>query len=264
MNFNRIMLMAGAALLAAGCNNGGDTGNNSISEQPKAQGNESSGDRAERPDGEEMRRFVNSRDLAINDRLRERYIDFSFEYPTSWRSMPQGPASRETNFAQLRAPQRNGSDTATVAFGTAGFNNIESASPQEFEQLIERLGTDMGRTWRNYRLVSNGRQRLGSHDTWGWRFTTELPNREGGAPVRVHGRADIYLPEGQSHGLYVVTIVTEHAEDFPDAEEVGNSGELRRIFDSLSFERDSWNASDRGSREREDARSTDDADLEPR
>ncbi len=126
---------------------------------------------------------------------------------------------------------------------------------------MERLGTDMGREWRNYRLVSHGRQRLGRHDTWGWRFTTEFPAGEGEF-VRTHGRADIYLPEGQSHGLYVVTIVTEAAEDLPDAEDVGETGDLRRIFNSLSFER-----ADRGSSRRSegDRRSNeDDSDLEPR
>jgi len=160
--------MTGAALLAAGCNNSADRGNNSASEQPKAESNESGSDgeeRSERAQEDEMRRFVNSRDLAINDRLRERYIDFSFEYPRSWSSVPQGPAARESNFAQVRAPQRDGLATVSVAFGTAGFNNLERATAGEVEQLVGNLGRDIGRSWRNYRLVSHGRQRLGSHDT---------------------------------------------------------------------------------------------------
>lgn len=272
MKISRIMLMAGAALLAAGCNDRSESGNNSAAEATNTSGNESSEARGERREEESMRRFVNSRDNAINETLRERYIDFSFEYPRSWRTIPQGNPARESNFAQIRAPERNGSDTINVAFGTAGFNNLANASQEEFEQLIERLGNDMGRSWGNYRLVSHGRQRLGRHDTWGWRFTTEVPNPEGGEPIRVHGRADIYLPEGQSHGLYVVTIVTENAQDFGDVEDVGTRGELRRIFDSLSFgesdDRGSRGSSrdedDRGSRTREDARSNDDSDLEPR
>jgi hypothetical protein len=259
MNISRMVLMAGAALLAVACNNAADSGNETTLNASANSEGSAKGER--RSDEEATRRFVNSRDLAINDRLRERYIDFSFDYPRSWRSIEQGPAERESNFAQIRAPQRNGSDTINVSFGTAGFNNIENASPEEFEQLIENLGRDMGRSWRNYRLVSHGRQRLGSHDSWGWRFTTEVPNPEGGDPIRVRGRADIYLPEGQSHGLYIITLVTENSEDFPDVEEVGQTGELRRIFDSLSFGR--GGEGERRSRN-DDSPSTDDADLEPR
>jgi hypothetical protein len=255
MRTSRILLIFGAAAALSACEFSVGTGNNSGGDA-KAERNESggAGNQSEAAE-EEMRRFVNSRDYAINERLRERYIDFSFEYPRSWARARQDPPERESNFVLIRAPRRNGSDTTNVAFGTAGFNNAESATDEEFEQLMQQLGRDMGRQFDNFRLVSYGRQRLGRHDTWGWRFSADIPRPGGGEPVRAHGRGDIYLPEGQSHGLYVLTITTDAAEDFPAAREVGESGDLRRIFDSLSF------GEGRGSG---GERPHDDSDEEPR
>lgn len=181
------------------------------------------------------KRFVNSRDKAASDALRQNYVNFAFDYPGHWQETPQPTDGTAANFVRVAAPSVHGYVPYAVHVGFAA----AGGSPEEARATLERMtpdfANDFARGFDNYRIVSTGPDQVGRHPSFGWRFTASAPPQKGEPGATVYGRGDIVLPPGAIRGVMIVTVATDRARDVRSPQDVGESGPVKAIFDSLEL-----------------------------
>jgi hypothetical protein len=179
------------------------------------------------------RHFVNSRENARSAALRENYADFSFDYPAGWSITPQQTDGTAQNYVRIAAPMINGYEPFAVHVGYASGTGDAAADRRTIESGTRQFAQQFGASFQDYRIVSVGPQRLGTHDGHGWRFTAVAPGIAGGAPVQVYGRGDIILPPGATRGVTIITLATSRTDEVASAEQLGEAGTLKALYDSF-------------------------------
>jgi hypothetical protein len=179
--------------------------------------------------------YVNDRSRATTPLLRENYVDFSFDYPERWTMTPQGNAGTDGNFVRVAAPAVNGFEPFAVHFGTFAGSGDAEADRRNMEAGAPQFAGQFGSSLSNYQLVSVGPSTVGPYRAYGWRFTATAPGPNGGPTVRIFGRGDFVLPPGATHGLTIVSLVTDRTTETQSAQQVGESGTLKAVFDSLQI-----------------------------
>ena len=53
--------------------------------------------------------------------------------------------------------------------------------------------------------------------------------------MRIYGRGDFVLPPGATRGLTLISLVTDRAPDSQSAAQVGETGPLKAVLDSLQL-----------------------------
>ena len=181
------------------------------------------------------KRFVNSRDKATSDALRQHYVDFSFDYPGNWRETPEPTDGSAENYVRVAAPANHGYVPYAFHVGYAFASGNAAEDAAAFERALPDIARDFGRTFENYRVVSTGPEQVGRHATHGWRFTATGPAQNGEPAAQIFGRGDIIVPPGATRGVLVVSVATDRAEGMTGADQVGESGPLKAIFDSFEL-----------------------------
>ena len=183
-----------------------------------------------------MTRFVNSRENARSDTLREHYADFSFYYPSDWTVSPQRTDGTAQNYVRVASPPVDGFEAYAVHVGSAYGSGDAERDARDFEQALPGIAEQFGSTMPNYRVASIGRGRVASYDTHNWRFSATAPSPKGGEPVQIYGRGDIILPPGATRGVLMITLATSRADDVRRPEDVGETGILKAVYDSFRLQ----------------------------
>ena len=177
--------------------------------------------------------FVNSRDNALSENLRRFYVDFAFDYPSSWAVTPPRTDGTERNFVRVAAPEMDGYEPVAFHVGMATGSGNAERDRHDIEQALPRVAEGFGSGLHNYRVASVGRARVGSYDSWNWRFAATDPGEADARPARIAGRGDILLPPGADRGVLIISIVTDSTGLAPDPAQVGESGPLKAVYDSF-------------------------------
>ncbi len=178
-------------------------------------------------------RFANSRQNALSDNLRRFYVDFSFDYPASWSVTPPRTDGTERNFVRVAAPSIEGYEPFSFHVGFATGSGDAAQDRRDIDQALPRVAEQFGSTLENYRVASTGRERIGSYETWNWRFSATAPAVGNGRPARLNGRGDIILPPGETRGVLIIALVTDRTDETPTPAEIGESGTLKAVYDSF-------------------------------
>lgn len=185
------------------------------------------------PTGPAMTRFVNSPQNALSDSLRRFYVDFAFDYPTSWSVTPPRRDGTERNFVRVAAAPIDNYEPFAFHVGFAIGSGDAEKDRQDIEQALPRVAEQFGRTLENYRVASVGRSRVGPHDSWNWRFSATAPAMDRGRPARINGRGDIVLPPGANRGVLIISLVTDRTDEVENPFQVGETGTLKAVYDSF-------------------------------
>lgn len=177
--------------------------------------------------------FVNTRENAHTPSLRAHYVDFSFDYPASWRITPAKTDGTERNFVRVAAPLDMGIEPFAFHVGSAYGSPDPATARRQFEEIIPQFASQFGSNFQNYRVASVGPARIGTYDSFGWTFTAQMPDARGGAPIQVYGRGDAVLPPGNTEGVLLISLATSRAGDINSPDQVGASGPLRQVLDSF-------------------------------
>ena len=181
------------------------------------------------------KRYVNSLDKAGSDALRHNYVDFAFDYPGHWQETPQPADGTAANFVRVAAPSVHGYVPFAVHVGFAAAGGTPEQARATLERLTPDLANDFARGFDNYRIVSMGPEQVGRYPSFGWRFTASAPPQKGEPGATIYGRGDIVLPPGAIRGVTIITVATDRAQDVRGPQEVGESGPVKAIFDSLEI-----------------------------
>jgi hypothetical protein len=197
------------------------------------------------------RHFENSIDRARTAVQRDQYSDFSFDYPEDWGIRPNLPKD-DLNYVEAWGPGKDGGEDYGFSIGWIGATGYAPKDVKQLEELARKGGTDPIKNLPDYRFVRFGPQRVGRYDSLGWQFTVKDPNNNGRV---VHGRTDLILPPGAMRGIVVVSTTVERPGGVRDPGEIGATGGMKAIFDSLRLEPDGPNATRRFVNSPERARS---------
>lgn len=178
-------------------------------------------------------RFVNSRENARSPGLERNYVDFSFDYPAHWAITPQPTDGSASNYVRVAAPLIDGYEPFAFHVGHAyGTGNAES-DRRDLDQALPQIAQQFGASLQNYQITALGRGRVGSYDSWNWRFSATAPGISGGAPAQVYGRGDVILPPGATRGVLLLTLATSRTNEVASPADVGEAGTMKAVFDSF-------------------------------
>lgn len=181
--------------------------------------------------------FVNSRANALSDSLRRSFVDFSFDYPSSWTVTPPRRDGTERNYVRVAAPPVEGFEPFSFHVGLATGSGDAARDRRDIEQALPQVAEQFGAGLDNYRVASVGRARVGPYDSWNWRFSATAPAETGRRPIRINGRGDIVLPPGAARGVLIISLVTDQSDELTTPAQAGETGTLKALYDSFRLGR---------------------------
>jgi hypothetical protein len=167
-------------------------------------------------------RYVNSRS-SFSGELADNYVEFSFDYPSSWKRDSKAGTGDSSNFVKV---QNNTADNFTLEnFAVGYFTGQKAFMPQLATQLSEQFS----RGFPEYKKVSEGETRIGSYDGYEFRFTSHAKDLD------IWGRIVLLPGESGGRGVVLVMLASSASRDVHGVEDVGEKGELPIIIKSFRF-----------------------------
>ena len=232
---NKMVLVVAVSAALAGCNFSVGTDPDESGDEGGILGRIESGAVNGAAPAQAMTRFVNSRANATSPGLQQHYVDFSFDYPSSWAVTPQRGDGTDSNYVRVAAPPVDNYEPYAFHVGHAyGSGNAES-DRRDIEASLPQIARQFGSSLPNYQIASIGRDQVGSNESWNWRFSASAPSLGGSAPAQVYGRGDIILPPGATRGALLITLVTDRAGDVTNPTQVGEAGPVKAVLDSFTL-----------------------------
>ena len=211
------MTTALAGLIAlSGCNQTG--GNDANGAAPGAQKSEAAA---------ATKRFVNSPDNNFSAAMKEKYVDFAFDYPADWQEKID---PSESNFVQVMAPPVKEISPFVFAVGNAAASGPPEQRRQMLQSLLPQFEQQFGASFQDFDVKWRGERQVGRHETLGIGFTGQVATPDG--PLNAAGRIDIIVPEGQDRGVTLISIALS-PDAAPAPDQIETLPAFRTIYDSL-------------------------------
>jgi hypothetical protein len=162
-------------------------------------------------------KYVNSRS-GLTGKLADNYVDFSFEYPTSWKRI-----TSSSNFVKVENQTSGGDTIENFAVGWV-------SSPREvLPELASQLSDQSSKNFPGYEKVSEGETTIGSFRGYEFRFKSHDTGGD------IWGRIVLLPNEGNRKGVALVMLATSQSPNVHGPEDVGEKGELPAILSSFRF-----------------------------
>ena len=185
----------------------------------------SNGDRPVRPDAGTTR-YVNS-NSGLTGKLEQNYVDFSFDYPSSWKRDPEAGRGSSPNFVKVESVT---SDRITIENFAVGWCNAPLAL---MPQLAAQLNQQFSGGFPEYEKVSEGEVRVAGLDAYEFRFTSHTSKPK---ELDFYGRV-VMLPSAEGrNGAAIIMLATSESPDVRSVDDVGEKGGLATILRSFKFE----------------------------
>jgi hypothetical protein len=162
----------------------------------------------------------------LGSNLRDKFVPFSFRYPSDWTVKERGDADDAQNFVKVE--RSNGGTTAeNFAVGYLTLPAGQENDPALLTQLLSTLEQQLTQQFSGFQRVGDDRMTLGGHQATGFRFTGKT------GEVDIFGRV-LLLPVGDGRGLSVVMLGTPIQSGLTSVDDLGEKGGLPVILRSFS------------------------------
>jgi hypothetical protein len=173
-----------------------------------------------------MQRFTNNRD-GLSKSLAEQYIDFSVDYPDSWKLSPRTPS--DTAFVGVaRVGKSDAEVIEAMGIGEWHASTPLDERPEVRADFLARMTRAVAEQVPDFRELSQGSTDVAGRQGYEVRFSCNLKT----VNAKGWGRI-ILLDTRRTRGLTVSMIVTNLAPEFRGIEDVCTKGDLPRILNSL-------------------------------
>lgn len=191
-----------------------------------------SADAPDVPAASKTKTYVN-RDAEFEGEFKEHFVDFSFDYPASWRF---DPTAGTDNSAFLVLRRRSTEDDRLVLenFSVTWYasKGTLAGDRPRFRRLVRQLSAEYGERIANYEKVAEGETTVGPYTGYEFRYKAFERDRSTG-PVKYWGRT-VFLPHaGRRTGAVLAMVVTSYSPEFGSTEDVGVKGEMPVILNSF-------------------------------
>lgn len=180
-------------------------------------------------------KFANSK-AALNGKLAEHYVDFSFYYPKSWEVDPKSGVPGASNFVKVERRLPPDLTQENLAVGWYSSKGTFEADREDFPKLVQYLSSNYGKNFPQYRKVSEGPIKVNTLDGYEFRFESLSEGTEKG-DIKLWGRV-IFLPtgvEGEKSGVTLLMLATSLAPDLHGVDDIGEKGQMPVILESFRF-----------------------------
>lgn len=171
--------------------------------------------------------YENSR-TGLTGNLDKYYVDFSFDYPNSWKLDPN-PAPSYVRVERMIGTQT--SENFSVGwFGTA---SDARGNSQVLSKLVNQLSDQVSSNFPGFEKVSEGETTVNGFDGYELRFQREASQVSAGQ-LPYWGRI-VLIPSSVdgARGVSLIMLATARAEGVSGIEDVGEKGELSGILNSF-------------------------------
>ena len=180
--------------------------------------------------------FVNSHDDAKSPGLAAHYIDFSFDYPSSWTVDPDTGTATASNFIKVSRQDAAKTDIENFAVGDFEASGNPEADKLLIPQMLNELEGQVAQGFAGYKRVDIGPATVAGQFAQQLRFTASpMVN---GKPLNMFGRgAMVPGPAGSKLGVVLVMLATDSGGEFHSVDDVGVKGQLPIILRSFKIGR---------------------------
>jgi len=186
--------------------------------------NGSNSNRSVGPDARATR-YVNSKS-GFTGKLEENYVDFSFDYPSSWKRDSEAGQGSSPNFVKVETLT---SDQITIENFAVGYcNGPLSLMPRLAGQLSEQFSGG----FPEYKKVSEGEVRVAGLDGYEFRFTSHSSKTK---ELDFYGRVVLFPSEAGRKGAVLIMLATSESPDVRNVDDVGEKGGLSVILRSFKL-----------------------------
>lgn len=159
-------------------------------------------------------------------KLEENYVEFSFDYPTTWKRDPEAGKGSSPNFVKV---ENLTSDQITTENFAVGYCNAPlSLMPQLAAQLSEQFSGG----FPEYEKVSEGEVRVAGLDGYEFRFTSHTTKPK---ELDFYGRVVLFPSSGGRKGAALIMLATSESADVRSVDDVGEKGGLAVVLKSFKF-----------------------------
>jgi hypothetical protein len=169
--------------------------------------------------------YVNSKSR-FTGKLEENYVDFSFDYPSSWKRDDEAGRGSSPNFVKVEALT---SDQITIENFAVGYcNGPLSLMPTLAGQLSEQFSGG----FPEYKKVSEGEVRVAGLDGYEFRFTSHSSKTK---DLDFYGRVVLFPSAAGRKGAVLILLATSESPDVRNVDDVGEKGGLAVILNSFKL-----------------------------
>jgi hypothetical protein len=159
--------------------------------------------------------------------LAEFYVDFSFDYPSSWERDEDAGKASSPNFVKV---EKFSDDEKTIEnFAVGYFSGQADLMPK----LANDLSNDIARGFPEYKKVSEGPTKIGNYDGYEFKFTSHTSEQT--QQLDIWGRAVLIPGNDQRNGAVLLMMATSAGDQVKGVDDLGNKGELPIILNSFRF-----------------------------
>lgn len=159
------------------------------------------------------------------------YVDFSFDYPNTWKLDP----NPDPSYVRV---ERMAGDQTTENFSVGWFGATGSVKGNTafLSKLINQLADQISGNFPGYEKVSEGETTLNSYDAYELRFQRSADQVSGGQ-LPYWGRI-VLIPSDNdpSRGVSLIMLATSKAQGVHGLDDVGEKGELPVILNSFHID----------------------------
>jgi hypothetical protein len=164
----------------------------------------------------------------FSGKLEENYVDFSFDYPSSWKRDAAAGKGDSPNFVKV---ENQTSDEITLENFAVGYcTGPLSLMPKLAEQLSAQF--ESGGSFPEYKKVSEGATKVAGLDAYEFRFSGHSKRAK---ELDIWGRAVLLPSAADRKGVVLIMLATSASPDVHSIDDVGEKGELPLILNSFKF-----------------------------
>jgi hypothetical protein len=182
--------------------------------------------------------YVNSKS-DFTGKLEDNYVEFTFDYPNSWKRDPEAGKGSSPNFVKVEKTRREKRDRGVVDLTPVGSFAVGSVSgPHEaMPKLAGQFSDQFSGGCPKYQKVSEGETHVGvgSYDGYEFRFACYKPKSSLGEELYIWGRIVLLPSDKARKGVVLLMLATSASSDVHGPEDVGEKGELPIILNSFTF-----------------------------
>lgn len=169
--------------------------------------------------------YANSKP-GFTGKLEENYVDFSFDYPSSWKRDPDAGKGDSPNFVKV---ENESPGQVTIENFAVGYCSGPLAL---MPKLADQLSEQFSGGFPEYKKVSEGEIRVAGLDAYEFRFTSHSSKTK---ELDFYGRV-VLLPSATGRkGAVLIMLASSESPDVHSVEDVGEKGGLPVILKSFKF-----------------------------
>jgi hypothetical protein len=180
--------------------------------------------------------YVNTKE-GLNAKLTENYVDFSFDYPSTWKIADR--SKDPENFVKVECVRGEGKDAVIYeSFAVGHFSSSGNAEldKQLVPQLLGLIDSQLKAGLPNYKKTSHGPTKFGNYDGTELRFSGEFKNPEKGTTQQIWGRIIVLPdPKGGQKGAMLAIVGSPFGSELKEEKDLGVKGELPTIVKSFKL-----------------------------